>query len=263
MAMEKHEREAIKKKITAALRRKFEVYSPEGKTVMPFHTRLLGDDRMALFSFIHSLNTTFGTVIYEPVAEQLALGSGNFTQVICRKKSGGIISEGAQAVINKIMNEAGHGTTKASQESEVKRIRVVCREGEEVEVKLRLADIYLVSESNCHYPIDIKTTKPNIDGFEKYKETMLKWTASILYEDGSADVRAMVGLPYNPNHPLPYQHWTMGNTVELGTQIKVGEQFWDFLAGKPVFDDLMACFKEVGMEMRDEVDEYFLRFRKE
>lgn len=35
---------------------------------MPFHTRLLGKDRMALFSFIHSLNTNFGTSIFEPVA---------------------------------------------------------------------------------------------------------------------------------------------------------------------------------------------------
>jgi len=39
---------------------------------MPFHYRLLGRDRMALFSFIHSLNTTFGTSIFEPVAETLA-----------------------------------------------------------------------------------------------------------------------------------------------------------------------------------------------
>jgi hypothetical protein len=32
---------------------------------MPFHARLLGQDRMALFSFIHSLNTNFGTSINE------------------------------------------------------------------------------------------------------------------------------------------------------------------------------------------------------
>jgi type II restriction enzyme len=42
---------------------------------MPFHTRLLGQDRMALFSFIHSLNTNFGTSIFEPVAKALALSS--------------------------------------------------------------------------------------------------------------------------------------------------------------------------------------------
>ncbi len=32
---------------------------------MPFHTRLLGTDRLALYSFIHSLNTNFGTSVFE------------------------------------------------------------------------------------------------------------------------------------------------------------------------------------------------------
>jgi type II restriction enzyme len=54
-----------------SLRNKFENYKPEPAS-MPFHTRLLGKDRMALFSFIHSLNTNFGTAIFEPVALELA-----------------------------------------------------------------------------------------------------------------------------------------------------------------------------------------------
>jgi type II restriction enzyme len=54
-----------------SLRRKFENYNPEPAS-MPFHVRLLGKDRMALFSFIHSLNTNFGTSIFEPVALVLA-----------------------------------------------------------------------------------------------------------------------------------------------------------------------------------------------
>ena len=54
-----------------SLRHKFMHYNPE-PAVMPFHTRLLGKDRMALFSFIHSLNTNFGTTIFEPVAVALA-----------------------------------------------------------------------------------------------------------------------------------------------------------------------------------------------
>ncbi len=34
--------------------------------------RLLSVDRMALFSFLHSLNTNFGTSIFEPVAVAMA-----------------------------------------------------------------------------------------------------------------------------------------------------------------------------------------------
>ena len=61
----------IKEKIKDCMRAKFQSYKPETKN-MPFHYRLLGKDRMALYSFIQSLNTTFGTSIYEPVAAALA-----------------------------------------------------------------------------------------------------------------------------------------------------------------------------------------------
>lgn len=61
----------IKERLFNALRQKFSTYQPES-AYMPFHTRLLGKDRMALYSFIQSLNTNFGTSIFEPVAEELA-----------------------------------------------------------------------------------------------------------------------------------------------------------------------------------------------
>lgn len=53
----------IKKLIIDSIKNKLKTYKPESFS-MPFHYRLLGKDRMALFSFIHSLNTTFGTSIF-------------------------------------------------------------------------------------------------------------------------------------------------------------------------------------------------------
>ena len=130
-----------------------------------------------------------------------------------------------------------------------------------MKINLRRADVYLVDKRNRHYPIDIKTAKPNIDGFEKYKENMLKWTAAVLYENPKADVGAMLAIPYNPDYPEEYKHWTIRGMIEKGTQIKVAEEFWDFLAGKPVYEDLLNCFEAVGIEMRAEIDAYFARFR--
>ena len=63
----------IAEMLKKCIRDKFPSYNPETNN-MPFHYRLLGRDRMALFSFIQSLNTTFGTSIYEPVAIALARG---------------------------------------------------------------------------------------------------------------------------------------------------------------------------------------------
>lgn len=41
----------------------------------------------------------------------------------------------------------------------------------------------------------------------------------------------------------------------------VAERFWDFLGGEGAYDDLLDCFERVGIEMREEIDEYFSRFR--
>ena len=72
MALTQQQIQQVETVLRNSLRHKFQNYNPE-PAVMPFHTRLLGQDRMALFSFIHSLNTNFGTSIFEPVAKALAL----------------------------------------------------------------------------------------------------------------------------------------------------------------------------------------------
>lgn len=259
MGLTQVEKRNIKEVIATSLQAKFATYEPNTKTVMPFHTRLLGQDRMALFSFIQSLNTTFGTSIYEPVAE--AIAKSNFTEVTRGRKSNGKISAEAQKVINDIKNSLERAADEPSQRTEMERIRKVCQKGETIRINIRQADIYLISKDNWHYPIDIKTVKPNIDGFEKYKENILKWTASILYTDPMAQVGGMLAIPYNPYYPEQYKHWTMRGMIEKNTQIKVAGEFWDFLGGKPIYSDLLDCFEEVGIEMRNEIDIYFARFR--
>jgi len=71
MGMSSETKNEIEKVLINALRNKFANHKAE-PSLMPFHARLLGEDRMALFSFIHSLNTNFGTSIFEPVAIVLA-----------------------------------------------------------------------------------------------------------------------------------------------------------------------------------------------
>ena len=71
MALSPDQIESIEETIKKSLRNRFFGYNPE-PAVMPFHTRLLGKDRLALYAFIHSLNPNFGKTIFEPVAVSLA-----------------------------------------------------------------------------------------------------------------------------------------------------------------------------------------------
>jgi len=122
----------IERVIKESLRKKFQNYNPETKS-MPFHYRLLGRDRMALFSFIHSLNTTFGTSIFEPVAETLA--SVNFAEAQKQYVLGTNISENAQLEIQRIINELSTGKNPNKIE-EIDRIRKVSPTGKQGHVKV-------------------------------------------------------------------------------------------------------------------------------
>ena len=50
--------------------------------------------------------------------------------------------------------------------------------------------------------------------------------------------------------------------LDLENELKVADEFWDFLGGKNTYKDLLDCFERVGIELRDEIDAYFKRFNK-
>lgn len=122
----------IKNKLYQALRSKFQNYNPES-SYMPFHTRLLGKDRMALYSFIQSLNTNFGTSIFEPVAVELA--KNNFDRALKQVNAGEIITKNAQRVIQDIMDGLESGENKPCKKEETKAILKVARMGETAKIK--------------------------------------------------------------------------------------------------------------------------------
>ena len=249
-------KERIENTIEAALRRKFENYNPEPSS-MPFHTRLLGKDRMALYSFIHSLNTNFGTTIFERVAQEIA--KGTFDRVTLQYSVGNELYSGAQSEITQIMNELSAGSRNPNHIQEMAQIRENARVGQLVRKRLRKVDVFLSTDDTL-FLIDLKTAKPNISGFEKYKQDMLEWAAAALYQNPNQNVRIIVAIPYNPYEPEPYSRWTLRGMLEIEdqSQLMVGEEFWDFLAGgQDIYQDLLDCFENVGCRMRDEIDNYF------
>jgi len=249
----KHIVETIKN----CLRNKFQNYKPESEN-MPFHYRLLGKDRMALFSFIQSLNTTFGTSIYEPVAKELA--QPNFSFVETQYKLSNKITEEAQKEIQRVINDLSMGKNVDKLE-EIERIRKVARSGKVNYLKSTKVDLFLIGKDEKVYMFDLKTVKPNIKEFESYKRTLLEWIASYFYQYPKSTVFTMIAIPYNPYEPKPYARWTMKGMLDLKYELKVAEEFWDFLSGNGTYQDLLDCFEQAGIELRDEIYQYFAQFK--
>ncbi len=249
----------VQNTIKTALRSRFSNYNPE-PAVMPFHTRLLGRDRLALYSFIHSINTSFGTSIFEPVA--ISLARDKYKIALKSVKAGNQISEAAQYVIQEIMDELTAANRNPDKPREIARIRSVCRQGEMRTVKPTVVDVYLETYDGELFLFDIKTAKPNKGGFKEFKRTMLEWAAIKLAENPDVNVNTLIAIPYNPYEPKPYSRWTMAGMLDLDNELKVAAEFWDFLGGEGAYDDLLDCFELVGIELRKEIDDYFARFNK-
>ena len=252
-------RTLIEDAIKRALRAKFDNYDPEAMA-KPFHTRLVGKDRVALYSFIHSLFTGFGMAVFEPVA--VILAQDRFGVAKGGQKVGTVISKEADVEIGRIVNALGATVAQPDAAAEISAIRkAIERGGGESKVKLRKADLWLEDKERKKVTlVEMKTVKPNISGFEDHKRQLLRWIAAVLHERPDAEVSAIIALPYNPYAPEPYKWWTMRSMYDLQEQVKVAEGFWDFLAGEQVYDDLLDCFERVGIDMREEIDNYFARF---
>ena len=259
MPLSKEECKGIENVLKNALRHKFANYNPE-PALMPFHTRLLGKDRLALFSFIHSLNTNFGVSIFEPVALELA--TSNFKAARAHVEAGDSISEGAQFQIQKIMDDLSTAVSTPNKLDATEAIRKVCRKGAMRKVKTTKVDVMLEDRKGELFLFDIKTAKPNAGGFKEFKRTLLEWTAVLLASKPNAKVNAIIAIPYNPYEPQPYNRWTMRGMLDLENELKVADEFWDFIGGKGAYQELLGCFERVGVELRPEIDQYFSRFKK-
>lgn len=259
-ALTKQQQEEITTLLRQSLRDKFQNYKPESQE-MPFHTRLLGKDRMALFSFIHSVNTTLGTTIFEQVAEIIA--KPRFKHAQRKYKTGASVNVNAQAKLDEIVNHIISDKRPPDKQKEIEELRACIKSGgSDQAVKPTVVDFMVITHEGKTILFDIKSAKPNQGEFKGFKRTLLQWAAIELTKDVNSDIQTMIAITYNPYAPKPYERWTMKGLFDLENELKVAEEFWDFLGGIGAYNALLDCFEVVGVDMRDEIDNYFAKFRK-
>lgn len=49
--------------------------------------------------------------------------------------------------------------------------------------------------------------------------------------------------------------------LDIKNELKVAEEFWDFLGGEGSYVKLLECFENAGIKLRSEIDDYLSRFR--
>jgi type II restriction enzyme len=257
MALNKEQKQQIQQTIVICLRKQIQKYEVKGD-LMPFHFRLLGKDRMALYSFMQSLLTTFGTSIFEPVAA--ALAKTRFAKVETQYVVGSSIFSDCQQKVQSIINQLTINP-KPNKVEELKLLKQSLS-GNINKLKPAKVDLFVESTNGEQFMFDIKTVKPNKGDFQKYKQTLLEWAGIAYTANKNAKVHTLVAIPYNPYEPQPYQFWTLAGMLDLEKELMVAERFWDFLGGEGAYNELLDCFEKAGIELRPEIDEYFEKFNR-
>jgi type II restriction enzyme len=243
----------IKDYLTEKIRNKLNNYNPETQS-MPFHYRLLGKNRMALFSFIHSINTMLGTSIFEKIGELILLHKAKEVKGQYRGLDG-YISEKAVICIDTIMRDLKSTRRTPCKSKETKEVLVVAKEGNLGRKIKKRVDIYAKMDDDTEYYFELKSAKPNINEFTGIKKQLLDWIAIRGSISRPVKIKTILAIPYNPYEPEPYQRWTLQGLFDLENEVLVGKEFWDFLGGSNTYEDLLNVFKEAGLELYDEIDE--------
>lgn len=257
MAIEDKKKKYIEDVIINSIQSKFQNYKPESSN-MPFHYRLLGKDRMALYSFIQSLNTTFGTSIFEPVA--VALAKENFVKVEKQYVIGDEISEETQKIIQEIINNLTINGNP-NKENELRLIRNSVSKVKINKLKTVKVDLFIETDDEVQFLFDLKTVKPNVSNFKDFKRTLLEWAGIVYTKNPNAKVNTIIAIPYNPYEPKPYERWTIKGMLDDKHELMVGKEFWDFLGGEGAYEDLLDCFENAGIKLRPQIDNYFSKFK--
>jgi len=259
MSLSVETKDKIAELLKKTVRDKLSTYQPE--TVhMPFHHRLLGKDRYAMFSFIQSMNTTFGMSIWEQIAVVLAKGANNYAER--QYKLLGEIDEETERLINEIHYKLRKGEITSNKTSEVEQIRKKIKKGQAKVDPDSVVDLFANIEGTENY-FDITSAKPNMKEFVALKLKLLKWIALRLSQDKNVQVFTRLAIPYNPYHPEPYERWTLKGLYDLENgEVLVGEEFWNFVATDNIYDELLDIFQEVGRELAIEIDRKFAEFRR-
>ena len=244
-------RSELKSLLASSIQDKIRKYNPETES-KPFFEAIFSKRTVNLASLIQSFYTSFGTSIYEQMAVLLARKNAGYTaerQYVLL----GRIDPNTETMINDLHLEILRSKLPGSKKEQIERIRNSIKPGSPDRDPESIVDVFVKTSSGQEFYFDVTSVKPNIKEFRTLKKKLLRWVALRLSMEKSAKVNTALAIPYNPYHPEPYARWTAVNLFNEG-ELLVGADFWNFIAGEEVYEELLNIFREVGKELRPMID---------
>lgn len=255
MALSKTQQEKVISLLVKKLEDKLRRYSRETSS-MPFLTRLIQDSqKVAAYSFIHSIATTLGMSIYEDVSKIIAEETAD--ECFTKYDVGGVISKEQKLVIDDIVRKLRNHEKIVEHDKEIRLVLAASAKDGKIQKEGRIADFYM-KRKEIEFYFEIKTVKPNIDVFTKSKTKLLEWIARRRHP-----IKVFLAFPYNPYYPQPYERFTEQGVLERRKEFLIADEYWDFLGGKNTFKELLDLFDSVGKRFKEKIQTKIIEVAKE
>jgi len=121
--------------------------------------------------------------------------------------------------------------------------------GNEVQAGTRI-DLFVQTHSGEQHFFEIKSAKPNLGQCKEMKERLL--TAFAIQQH--ADSSWWWGIPYSPYGSTPYRHSYALPFFDFENEVRMGEQFWDFIGGDGTYEQLLAIYAQVGEDFASDIE---------
>ena len=174
MPLTKQQRTEIEELISSKINQKLKTYGRETYS-MPFLARIIQDsEKIAAYSFIHSLATSLGMSLYEDIS--VIIAKAHSEECFRNYGVGGVISQAQKKVIGSIIRELRNKNRSPNIKKEIQAVLKADRKNASFQKSGNIADFYMKRKGKEFY-FEIKTVKPNIDVFKESKIKLLEWTA--------------------------------------------------------------------------------------
>ena len=187
--------------------------------------------------------------IYVEISKIIA-GSSGFNNCIGLNLSDTTLSDNQINKIESILGKLANNEINPGSELEYKEIlESDFSNGKKRRVGTRVR--FSAEKDNKLYLFLIKTAKPNTGEFSTFKKKLLTWIARLRKDN----VRALLVFPYNPYHPDDYKHFAKGNLFEIGKDLLIGKDYWDFIGGNNTYTELIDIIKKIGSDISVRIKE--------
>lgn len=262
MALSQQLRDDIESYLIGIVETKLAKYERETSS-MPFQDRLLGTERIANYSFTHSVSTTLGMSAYEQIGQMIASANPEIALVEHQYELSGCIDSSTIIAIDSIVHDLRVQERTPNQLTESREIFDSTKSSETGNVRSQKVDLFVTTVDDKEFYFDLKTAKPNRSSSEADKRRMLTWLALRMSHDSIyrledqsvTNVTAAIAMPYNPYAPDPYDRWTLRGIFDYGKDLLVGEQFWDLLGGSNTYVELLEVFQDTGLKIFHEMEQ--------